>query len=111
MPTAPKSPDGCPFDINETAEDYVMGWLSPGNALQFEVHCTRCRRCAAAAEDAEQLVTAMKAAAQELMAEPSTSDWRWCPGPLPSINPKPLVGVSAQMRFFVTGYAPPRAGR
>ena len=62
MPSVPTSPDRCPIDIDTTAEAYVMGRLSPTDALHFEKHCLTCRHCAAAAEEAEWFVRAMQVA-------------------------------------------------
>ena len=59
----------CPIDISETAESYVMKRLSTADALRFAIHCLTCRPCAAAAEDAENFVRAIKSAAQHLKVE------------------------------------------
>ncbi len=70
MPSVPSSPDTCPIDIDETAEAYVMGRLSPTETLHFEDHYLTCRHCTAAAEEAEWFVHAMKAATQRSRADP-----------------------------------------
>ena len=53
----------CPIDIRETAEAYVMKRLSTADALRFAIHCLTCRPCAAATEETESFVRAMKSAA------------------------------------------------
>jgi hypothetical protein len=59
----------CPIDIGETAEAYVMKRLSTADALRFAIHCLTCRHCAAATEEAENFVRAMKVAAQQFKVE------------------------------------------
>jgi hypothetical protein len=58
--------DCCPAELNEIAEAYVMNTLSRADAALFEQHLMTCRRCAAAAEDADHYVRAMKIAARRL---------------------------------------------
>jgi hypothetical protein len=60
------NPDRCPADAQEVAEAYCLGTLGRAEAAVFEDHCIACRSCAAAVQDAETYVHAMKAAAQRL---------------------------------------------
>jgi hypothetical protein len=108
MASFPKSPGTCPVDIDETAEAYIMERLPAADALQFAIHCLTCGQCDAAVEEAKAFVRDIKAAAQALTVEPSAIDWQWSQAPLTRITPRPLVGAYAQMRFYVTGYGPPR---
>lgn len=108
MAAFPNSPGVCPLDIEETAEAFAMNRLSTGDTLQFAIHCLTCRQCAEAAEEAKLLARAMKGAARLLRAEPSAMDWEWSQGSLARSTPVPLVGAGTQMRFYVTGYEPPR---
>ena len=108
MHCVPNSPDRCPIDIDETAEAHIMGRLSPAEALHFENHCTTCRTCAAAAKQAEWFVGALRGAAQRLSAESPAIECEWSQASLTLITPIIPGGVCAQMRFYVTGYAPPR---
>src|ERR1019366_7292976 len=70
MPSVPNSPNTCPIDIDEAAEAYIMDRLSPADALHFENHCRTCPQCAAAAEDAERFVRAIKVAAGQARGRP-----------------------------------------
>jgi hypothetical protein len=108
MHSVPNSPDKCPIDIDETAEAHIMGRLSPADALHFENHCSTCRPCAAAAKQAEWFVRALRGAAQRWRAESPAIECEWRHPPLTHITPIVLRGVCAQMRFYVTGYAPAR---
>jgi hypothetical protein len=57
------SPDQCPANVQQIAEEYCMGNLPPSEATVFEDHyITRCR-CAAVAEEVDQYVRAMRNAA------------------------------------------------
>ena len=58
------APEPCRKDIDEVAEQYVMGRLPSDEAAHFAYHCLSCRPCAAAAEQAGQYVRAMKGAAE-----------------------------------------------
>jgi anti-sigma factor RsiW len=60
--------DQCPAQLSEIAEAYVMNTLDRAAAAAFEDHLMTCSRCAAAAEDADHYVRAMKIAAQRLRA-------------------------------------------
>jgi hypothetical protein len=60
--------DQCPAQLSEIAEAYVMNTLDRAQAAAFADHLMTCNRCAAAAEDAEHYVRAMKVAAQRLRA-------------------------------------------
>ncbi len=62
------NPDRCPAQVSEVAEAYVMNTLDRAEAAAFEDHLMTCTRCAAAAEDADHYVRAMKIAAQRLRA-------------------------------------------
>jgi anti-sigma factor RsiW len=64
MSSVSRLPGRCPIDIDETAEAYIMGRLSPTETLHFENHFMACRRCATAAEEAAWFVRAMKAATE-----------------------------------------------
>jgi anti-sigma factor RsiW len=86
MSSVPNSPDRCPSDIDETAEAYIMERLSPADALQFEYHCYACRRCAAAAEEADSYVRAIRGAAQRWVVEPRGRPRPSSPVP---VNPEP----------------------
>ena len=61
-----REPDTCPADVHETAEAYMMETLSQAEARHFEDHCITCSDCALAAEETEQYVSTMRAAAQKL---------------------------------------------
>jgi hypothetical protein len=50
------SADGCPSDIDETAEAYYMKRLSPAAANYYAKHHTRCGRCALALKEIDTLV-------------------------------------------------------
>ena len=67
MPNIP-GPDTCPTDIDETAEAYLMATLSRASARNFEDHFITCSGCAAAVEEAERYVHAMKVAVRRLGA-------------------------------------------
>ena len=88
MSSFSKSPDTCPVDIAKTAEGYIKKRLSCADALQFAIHCLTCRPCAAAVEEADSFARDMRGAAQQFRVE--------------------ARAINAQMRFFVTGYEPPR---
>jgi len=60
--------DQCPEEVSEIAEAYAMDTLARADAAVFEDHLITCRRCAAAAEDAEHYFRVMKIAAQRLRA-------------------------------------------
>ena len=107
MRNAPLSPSNCPVDIAETAEACAMERLSTADALQFAIHCLTCCPCAAAVEQTRRFTAAMKGALREFTVESSAMDWEWSQGSLPSFTPMRL-GACAQMRFYVTGYEPPR---
>ena len=107
MPNFPQPPVGCPPDIEETAELYALKRLSPGDALQFATHCLTCRKCAAAAENAEAFVAAIRGAARQVMAASGRRPRLCC---LPSITNfvETREGVCARMRFEATACdAPP----
>ena len=70
MPYLPNPPGGCPVEIDETAEAYVMKRLPAAASLEFAAHCVTCRACAAAAEDARAFVHAMKHAAKSFRETP-----------------------------------------
>jgi hypothetical protein len=91
--------DTCPIDIGETAEAYIMKRLSTADALRFAIHCLTCRPCAAATEEAENFVRAMKAAAQQFKSDRP----RVCSQATVTnvITVRPGV-VRAKMRFEVT---------
>jgi len=108
MPGIPDSPGTCPHDIAETAKEYALERLSIADALQFATHCLTCRPCAGAAEEAKSLVRAVRGLAGQFRAQPAAAGWQWSEAPLPPFTPKRLVGASAQMQFYVTGYEPPR---
>jgi hypothetical protein len=85
-----------------------MKRLSTTDALRFAIHCLTCRRCAAATEEAERFVRAMRDAAEQVGPEPHD---RLRPRRRVSLAPAtatPLRGFCMQMRFYVTGYTPPR---
>ena len=46
-----------------------MKRLSTADALRFAIHCLTCHECAAAVEEAESFVRAVKVAAQQVRAE------------------------------------------
>jgi predicted naringenin-chalcone synthase len=69
MASYPNPHGTCPIDIIETAEAYIMKRLSTADALRFAIHCLTCRHCAAATEEAESFVRAMKAAAQQFKVD------------------------------------------
>jgi hypothetical protein len=60
------NPNRCPADAQAVAEAYILGTLARAEAAVFEAHYIVCRSCAAAVQDAETYVRAMKAAAQRL---------------------------------------------
>jgi anti-sigma factor RsiW len=109
MHSSPNSHDACPLDIDEIAEAYVMGRLSPADALQFANHCLTCHQCAAAEEEADSFVRAVKAAGEQFRAESRVKARKaWAARVNHPSHPIPRGAFSAQMRFYVTGYEPPR---
>ena len=58
-------PDHCPPDLEETAEAYVLGTLTPEDAKAFEDHYITCAACAAVVEATEKYVRAMRAAGRK----------------------------------------------
>jgi hypothetical protein len=56
----------CPTEPDVVAEAYCMGTLERAAAAAFEDHYIVCRRCAAAVQDEETYVRAMRVAAQTL---------------------------------------------
>ena len=88
----------CPIDISETAEAYVMKRLSTADALRFAIHCLTCRQCAAATEEIESFVRALKSVAQYTAESP-----RLCSQATVTevTTVRPGV-VRAKMRFQVT---------
>jgi hypothetical protein len=59
-----------------------------------------------AADEAKLLVRVMKLAARTFSEQSSAMDWEWS-REWPTVPPR-LVGATAQMRFYVSGYEPPR---
>lgn len=111
MPRRPKSQNLCPVDIDEIAEQYIMGRLSPVDALGFEKHLTACRPCAVATEKAEQFVRAMKEAALRSKAKFDVKLQLASSASFIRITPLTLGGAFAEMRFYRTVHETPRASR
>src|SRR5258708_1950892 len=53
------SSDGCPTEIDDTAEAYYMNRLSPLTSHYYRHHCARCGRCALAVKEIESFVRAL----------------------------------------------------
>jgi anti-sigma factor RsiW len=56
--------------VEEFAESYVMGHLSPDQVVAFEEHYLTCDGCAFAVQQAILYVTAMRSAAAEFRGAP-----------------------------------------
>lgn len=107
---SPNLPCACPTDIDETAEAYIMKRLSAADALGFAIHCLSCRPCAAAAQEAEAFVCAIKAATHKLSAQPRHRLRLSSCVSFTSITAMP-GGCRARMRFDVTVCEIPRSCR
>jgi len=59
----------CPAEIGELAEGYHLGHLSPEESAALEGHYIGCARCAAEMERAEAYISAIRAAAREILAK------------------------------------------
>jgi anti-sigma factor RsiW len=96
-------------NIDETADAYVMGRLSPADALQFANHCLTCHKCAPEEEEADSFVRDIKGAAKQSLAKFRVTGRKRLSRPS-NTQPNPILpgAFSAQMRFYVTGYEPPR---
>jgi hypothetical protein len=60
------SPDGCPIEIDEIAEAYLMGRLAAKETRLFEEHYFGCVACADRLRSIEKYVIAMKTAVARL---------------------------------------------
>jgi hypothetical protein len=84
-----------------------MKRLPTADALQFAIHILVCQRCADAIEEADGFVRAMKAATQQVRAQPSDRPRLCSHAMLTGMAPTPLGGVRVQMRFEVTACGTP----
>jgi hypothetical protein len=71
--------DECPADLDEVAEMYCLGLLSPDNVEAFEHHFMLCPQCVGGVQAEEDYVHAMQAAAREIRFERS-HDQPWSGG-------------------------------
>lgn len=68
MPMLAQPNDACPPYPEETAERYVMKWMSGTEAKQFETHMTRCAGCAQAVSEMQLFAGMLRMALSEAMA-------------------------------------------
>ncbi|MCU1236182.1 MAG: hypothetical protein JWP63_4149 [Candidatus Solibacter sp.] len=58
----PQNFTSCPDDLEQVAESYCDGSLSPAEAAEFEKHYTNCRECGTAVDEAFRHFKSMKQA-------------------------------------------------
>jgi anti-sigma factor RsiW len=64
--------NACPANPEATAEAYIMGTLSTGQATAFAEHYVACNRCATVLQKTAEYIDAMRAAAKKVRSEPES---------------------------------------
>jgi anti-sigma factor RsiW len=59
-------PRGCPEDVDEIAEQYVMNRLPEADANAFEQHTLSCAGCAAMVQQTEAYIQTLRAALERV---------------------------------------------
>ena len=63
---AARAADGCPEDPEDTAEQYLLRSLTPGETECFEEHYMACESCAEVLTAAEDYISSMRVAGLRL---------------------------------------------